>query len=188
MPGTLPPGRPGNWALYNADGEVAVPFDVFIACTAKSENKITQNPTEKGAFADYNKTSSPISLGVILAQTGSSEALAQTLDRLDALVESTELLSLVTPEKTFLEYSLTSYDYDRKTENGVDRLLVSLVLEEIRQVEPEYSNEQIKRPKQAGDSSTRKAGKQSGQDADDATKARAQEKSAAKQLGDWLRS
>lgn len=172
MPGVLPPGRPGNWTLYNADGEAAVPFDTFIACTVKSENKVAQNPTEKGSFADYNKVASPISVGLILARSGPSDELAQTLNALDRLVESTELLSVVTPEKTFLDFNLASYDYDRKAENGVDRLLVSLVLEEIRQVEPEYGNEQIKRPKQAGDSKTQNAGKQAPQQADDATRDR----------------
>lgn len=169
MPGALPPGRPGNWTLYNADGEAAVPFDTFIACTVKNESKVVQNPTEKGSFADYNKVASPISLGVILGKSGSSDELAQTLKALDELVEGTDLLSVVTPEKTYLDLNLVSYDCDRKAENGVDRLLVSLLLEEIRQVEPEYSTERIKRPKQAGDSKTQNVGKQAPQQADSET-------------------
>ena len=52
-----------------------MPFDTFIACTVKSENKVAQNPTEKGSFADYNKVASPISVGLILARSGPSDEL-----------------------------------------------------------------------------------------------------------------
>ena len=175
MPNALPPGVPGNWNLYDADGNVAVPFDVFIACTVKAEAKAAQNPVERGGFADYNKVVSPVQLGVILARTGPSADLSALLEKLDALVAGTDLVSIITPEKEFLDYSLTSYDYDRKSENGVDRLLVSLVLEEIRQVDAEYGNEQLpqpKQPKQAGDGATRQAGKQAPQQADAETSGR----------------
>ena len=162
----LPLTTDGAWALYDADGNPAVEYDVFLACTCKAEAKATQNPVEKGQFADYNKALQPRALGVVLTRSGTSDALSGVLEKLDALVESTDLLSLVTPEKTFVDYTLTSYDYDRKVENGVDRLILNLMLEEIRQIEPEYSNEQVppaKSPKQGADKGTQKQGKQSPQ-------------------------
>lgn len=175
MPGILPPGVPGNWNLYTADGAIAVPFDTFLACTVKAEAKAAHDPVEKGSFADYNKVVSPAQLGVILARTGSAAELSAMLEALDGLVAGTDLVSLVTPEKEFLDFTVTSYDYDRKNENGVDRLVVNLVLEEIRQVEAEYSNEQLpqpKSPKQPGDGATKQAGKQAPQEAKPETKER----------------
>lgn len=171
----LPPGTPGNWSIYDAGGNVAVPFDTFFACTVKQENKVAQNPVEKGGFVDYNKSGSPINLGVVLGKTGSGGELAAMLDALDRLVSGTELVSIVTPEKTFLDFTLSGYDYDRKTENGIDRLLASLTFEEVRQVEAEYSNGQIppvKSPKQASDKSAKQAGKQTTQDAKAETRER----------------
>lgn len=173
--GILPPGVPGSWNLYKADGAIAVPFDTFMACTVKAEAKAAHDPVEKGDFADYNKVVSPMQLGVILAKTAPAAELSAMLEALDGLVAGTELVSLVTPEKEYLDYSLTSYDYDRKNENGIDRLMVNLVLEEIRQVEAEYSNEQLPQPespKQPGDSATKQAGKQAPQEADAGTKER----------------
>lgn len=164
--GILPVGVPGNWAIYDADGNEAIPFDTFMGCTVKQEYKVAQDPVERGGFVNYNKTASPATVGVILARTGSNSELTSVIDALDMLVESTTLVNIVTPEKTFLDFNLSSYDYDRKTENGVDRLMVSLTFEEIRQVEAEYSNEQIppvKSPKQAADKSTKQAGKQTTQ-------------------------
>lgn len=165
--GALPPGQPGNWSIFDKDGNKAIDFDTFFSCSIKAENKISSNPVEKGSFADYNKLASPTAVSVVLGRTGKSDELAAFLTALDKLAESTDLVSIVTPEKTFLDYNLVSYDYDRKAENGVDRLLVRLVLQEIRQVEPQYSNEtkpiskaQAKNPT---DASTTDAGKQQGQ-------------------------
>lgn len=179
MISALPIGVPGNWAIYDKDGNAAIPFDTFMGCTVKQEEKVAHNPVEKGGFVDYNKTASPVNVGVVVAKTGSPSDLTAMLDALDALVSGTDLVSIVTPEKTFTDFSLSAYDYDRKTENGVDRLLVSLTFEEIRQVEAEYSNEQIppvKNPKKAGDKSTKQAGKQTATQATPETKAKTKER------------
>lgn len=166
--GALPPGQPGNWSIFDKDGAKALDFDTFFSCSIKSENKISSNPVEKGSFADYNKVASPTAVSVVLGRTGKSDELAAFLTTLDKLVDSTDLVSIVTPEKTFLDYNLVSYDYDRKAENGVDRLIVGLMLQEIRQVEAQYSNESIKKiskaqAKNPTDASTTPAGKQQGQ-------------------------
>ena len=181
--GALPPGQPGNWDIFDKDGN----FDTFFSCSIKSENKISSNPVEKGSFADYNKVASPTAVSVVLGRTGKSDELAAFLTTLDKLVDSTDLVSIVTPEKTFLDYNLVSYDYDRKAENGVDRLIVGLMLQEIRQVEAQYSNESIKKiskaqAKNPTDASTTDAGKQQGQKVGPSTAARIK-KGAQK----WLR-
>lgn len=180
--GALPPGQPGNWSIFDKDGAKALDFDTFFSCSIKAENKISSNPVEKGSFADYNKIASPTAVSVVLGRTGKSDELAAFLTSLDKLADSTDLVSIVTPEKTFLDYNLVSYDYDRKAENGVDRLLVGLMLQEIRQVEPQYSNENIKliskaQAKNPTDASTTPAGKQQGQ----TTK-----KSTLKKLKEWI--
>ena len=185
--GALPPGQPGNWDIFDKDGNAALDFDTFFSCSIKSENKISSNPVEKGSFADYNKVASPTAVSVVLGRTGKSDELAAFLTTLDKLVDSTDLVSIVTPEKTFLDYNLVSYDYDRKAENGVDRLIVGLMLQEIRQVEAQYSNESIKKiskaqAKNPTDASTTDAGKQQGQKGGPSTAARIK-KGAQK----WLR-
>lgn len=165
-------GIAGNWSIYDKDGAAAVPFDTFFAMTRKDEGKVTSHPTEPNGFFAYNKVDSPGTVGVVLGVTGNSETLGRTLEALEKLKSSTDLVSIVTPEKTLLDYTLESYDYQRSADSGVDRLLVSLSLVEIRQVAPEYSNEKIPKAKQAADSKTTEAGKQSAQQADAATQGR----------------
>lgn len=165
-------GIAGNWSIYDKDGAAAVPFDTFFALTRKDEGKVTSHPTEPNGFFAYNKVDSPGTVGVVLGITGNSETLGRTLEALEKLKSSTDLVSIVTPEKTLLDYTLESYDYQRSADSGVDRLLVSLSLVEIRQVAQEYSNEKIPKAKQAADSNTTEAGKQSAQQADTATQDR----------------
>ena len=165
-------GIAGNWFIYDKDGAAAVPFDTFFAMTRKDEGKVTSHPTEPNGFFAYNKVDSPGTVGVVLGVTGNSETLGLTLKALEKLKSSTDLVSIVTPEKTLLDYTLESYDYQRSADSGVDRLLVSLSLVEIRQVAQEYSNEKIPKAKQAADSKTTEAGKQSAQQADAATQDR----------------
>ena len=165
-------GIAGNWSIYDKDGAAAVPFDTFFAMTRKDEGKVTSHPTEPNGFFAYNKVDSPGAVGVVLGVTGNSETLGRTLEALEKLKSSTDLVSIVTPEKTLLDYTLESYDYQRSADSGVDRLLVSLSFVEIMQVVQEYGNEKIPKAKQAADSKTTEAGKQSAQQADAATQDR----------------
>lgn len=150
----------GNWSLYNEDGTQAVPFDTFFSVEVSNEAKVTQYPTEPNQFASYNKVQSPGAVSVTVGLTGGAIDRASVLLALEELVQSTDLLSIVTPEKTYTDYNLESYDYTRVAEEGVDRLKVNLRLVEVQQVESEYSNETIPAPKQAADSTTTSAGKQ----------------------------
>lgn len=165
-------GIAGAWGIYDQGGAAAVPFDTFFALTRKDEGKITSYPTEPNGFFAYNKVDSPGAVGVVLGITGNSETLGRTLEALEKLKASTDLVSITTPEKTLLDYSLESYDYQRQADSGVDRLLVSLSLVEIRQVAAEYSNETIPAPKRAADSKTRNTGKQAAQQPAAATEER----------------
>lgn len=170
-------GIAGTWSLFDSNGAQAVPFDTFFAMTRKDEGKVTAHPTEPNGFFAYNKVDSPGTVGLILGVTGNSETLGQTLDALEKLKGSTDLVSVVTPEKTLLDYTLESYDYQRSADSGVDRLLVSLSLVEVRQVSPEYSNETIPAPKRAADGKAAVSGKQVADKTDAATEKRVQGKS-----------
>lgn len=150
----------GNWSLYDKSGNVAVPFDTFFAVDVANESRVTQYPTEPNSFASYNKVQSPGTINVTVALTGGAISRSAVVDRLQELVASTDLLSIVTPEKTYTDYTLESFDYQRTSSDGVDRLKVNLRLVEVKQVSAQYSNETIKSPKNATDSKTKSAGKQ----------------------------
>lgn len=164
----------GNWTITGADGQALAVFDTFFGCDYRGESKVASKPVEQGGFASYNKSASPDIVNVALGKTGKPSELTALLETLQQLRDSVDLVSVVTPEKTFLDYSLEAYDYQRSASAGVDRLLVSMRLVEVRQVSPDYSSEQIPAPKNAADKGSKNAGKQQPQDADAATQKRAE--------------
>lgn len=75
----------------------------------------------KAALVVYNKAVAPTQVGVVLAKKGKSSELGAMLDALVKLQEGTDLVSIITPERTFVDYTVVGFDYDRKRENGVDQ-------------------------------------------------------------------
>lgn len=163
----------GTWTVTDKDGQALAVFDTFFGCDYRGESKVASKPVEQGGFASYNKSASPDTVNVALGKTGKPSELTALLDALQQLRDSVDLVSVVTPEKTFLDYTLESFDYQRSASSGVDRLLVSLRLVEVKQVSPDYTSEQIPAPKKASDKAGTNAGKQQPQDADAATQQRA---------------
>lgn len=168
----------GTWSIVGADGQALAVFDAFMGCDYRGESKIASKPVERGGFASYNKTGSPDTVNVVLAKTGKPDELARLLEKLRELRDGVELVSVVTPERTFVDYSLESCDYQRAAAGGVDRLLVNVRLVEIRQVSPDYTSEQIPAPKKPADKTDKKSGKQQPEAADAATQKRASRRSA----------
>ena len=154
----------GRWGLYDEQGRQAAVFDAFFGISLKAEAKVTGSPVERGGFASYNKVNAPTRLQVTLGRTGRASVCAAILDRLEELKVGTELISVITPDRVLDGYSLAGFDYTYQAADGVDRLVVTLALEEVRQVDAEYSDQQLPRAavKHPADASTVDAGKQQG--------------------------
>ena len=172
--GTPPAAQVGRWGIYDAQGNEAAVFDAFINLSVKGEAKVTASPVEAGSFAVYNKTIAPTRVQVAMSRTGRSAIRALILERLEELKAGTELISVVTPDRVLEGYSLTSFDYGYQSADGVDRLVVTLTLEEVREVEAEYSDQQLPRTavKNPADAGTVDAGKQQGRNPGPSTLAR----------------
>lgn len=170
----------GNWSLYKSDGSKAVPFDTFFSVDVSNEGKVTTYPMEQNGFFAYNKVQSPAQISVTLGLTGGNTDRRAVVEALDKLCTSTELLSVVTPEKTYTDFTLESFDYTRTVGDGIDRLKVNLRLMEVKQVSAEYSNETIPSAKNASDKKTEGAGKKPTDGSSAAEKAKAAEKQPKK--------
>ena len=167
--GPLPKGQQGEWNIYDESGSVLVPFDTFFGYGFGQENKVAEKPVEKGKFVNYNKTIAAKQIMVRLGKTGSPMDLSAYLDAIDKLVAGTDLVSVVTPEKNYLDVNAVRYDFDRNSESGVDRIIVDLSFQEIAQVEARYSDESLpqRKTRNPQDADTTDRGKQQGQEGDD---------------------
>lgn len=164
--GPLPAGQQGEWTIYDESDSPVIPFDTFFGLTFGQENKVAEKPVEKGTFVNYNKTVAAERITVRLGKTGKPTELSAYLEALKKLCAGTELVSVVTPEKTYVDMNAARYDYDRVTELGVDRIVVELSLQEIVQVEARYSNEALpqREVKNAQDADGTDRGKQQGKE------------------------
>lgn len=115
------------------------------------ETKVSDFPIERGGFASYNKVEMPASPVVTLCFEGSEKERRAFLESIDAACISTELYSVVTPEATYINYSIERTNYSRRATKGATLLTVEISLKEIRQVSAAYTKSgQINTPKDAG--------------------------------------
>ena len=117
------------------------------------ETRVSDFPIERGSFASYNKVEQPASPTVTLCLTGSEKNRRTFLEAIDKACKSTDLYSVVTPEVTYVNYSVERYDYSRRSSKGATLLIVDITLREIRQVSAQYTQSnkgQVDQPKEAG--------------------------------------
>jgi hypothetical protein len=103
------------------------------------EMKVSGFPVEQGGFANYNKVEMPATPTVTLVCEGSEDDRTAFLNLINAAVLSTDLYSVVTPEVTYVNQSLTRYSYRRRADSGATLLIVEINCEEIRQVTASFS-------------------------------------------------
>lgn len=117
------------------------------------ETRVSDFPLERGSFASYNKVEAPASPIVTLCLTGSEKNRRTFLEAIDKACKSTDLYSVVTPEVTYIDYSVERYNYSRRASKGATLLIVEITLKEIRQVSSQYTQSnkgQVDQPKEAG--------------------------------------
>lgn len=117
------------------------------------ETRVSDFPLERGSFASYNKVEQPANPSVTLCLTGSEKNRRTFLEAIDKATKSTDLYSVVTPEVTYVNYSVERYSYSRRSSKGATLLIVDISLREIRQVSAQYTQSnkgQVDQPKEAG--------------------------------------
>ena len=132
-----------NWNILDENGERVLTFDSFIKSSVNSESKVTQMPVERGSFVDYNIVKTPLNMSVTLVKSGSSDELSEYVNTLLELVDSTKLVTVITPEKEYNNMKIVKVNFDRSTDNGVNIILAECNFLEIRQVQSKYGNARL---------------------------------------------
>lgn len=136
---------PAQWTILNESADEAFEFDVFMNANVKSEVKVTQMPVENGSFVAYNMVGSPLEINCVLAKRGMPQDLRVYTEALLALVDSTELVSIITPEREYQSMKLTKISFDRSSDTGTDIIYAECNFIEIRQVSSQYTNARVAR-------------------------------------------
>lgn len=149
---------PERWTVLDTAGQKAFDFDAFNKLSLKSESKVIQAPVEGGGFIMYNKTNTPLELQCVLIKKGSPTELQTYVDALLTYADSTDLVSIVTPDREYQNMNLAKVSFERSAEGGVNLIAADCNFLEIRQVTAQYTSarvgQKVGRGRQQGKSSS----------------------------------
>lgn len=153
----------GEWTVRDSRTRKKIcEFDTFIGYSASKTASVPTNQIEQGSFAAYNKVNNPAEFSVTLAKSGSSTVLNSVLVALNRYAESTALIDLVLPFRTYKNLNVISVNHGISEGQAVNLLVVELKLKEIKQAARQYAS--LAMPagnvKNAGDADTVNKGRQ----------------------------
>lgn len=126
-------GEP-RWGIYNGENNPIAISDTVMSVDFKQGWHISDYPIERGDFVSYNKVQTPFNAKVTLVKGGTNAERAQFLSAVENAAASLDMVSIVTPEVTYLDSNIESYNYRRSALNGATLLIVEISLIEIRQI------------------------------------------------------
>ena len=85
----------------------------------------------------------PTELNCLISKHGFVPDLIAFVDALSNYVDSTNLVTVVTPEKEFENMKLTKFNYTRSAENGIDVIYAELSFTEVREVTSQFTNVRV---------------------------------------------
>ena len=126
--------------------KAAVDFSSMQEFSAEKSSRLPNEPIEKGSFATYNRVIEPRTITCQLSVEGGKSDLQNAIDRLTTLCENDEKITLVTPEQSYQNMMLESFDYRRDVTKGRGVLYVDLRFVEIREVASQQTTTSVEEP------------------------------------------
>ncbi len=113
------------------NGTYALEPDSFVKFEYRADHKIPNYPIENGGFKSYNKVTLPYEIKLTVTKSGIF-AITPFLEQLEILLNSTRLISVVTPDMVYTTTSLIHFDYRKEATNGAVLLIAELTFQEVR--------------------------------------------------------
>ena len=131
----------GVWGVFDSNGNQVVTPDSVAEFGWRKENRTPNFPIQQGQFATYNRVALPFESSVTLTKGGDVASRTKFLQQVDALIEQANiaLYSIITPEKSYLNVSVTRAELSRRGAGNNSYFDVELFFTEINQVAAQYS-------------------------------------------------
>lgn len=120
---------PQQWGIFTQDGAPVIVHDSVASVEYARDYRISDYPQEKGAFQSYNKVKVPFQakVGFLI-----SETRRDCLQALEKVVESLDLVTVVTPELSYPSANTIHYGFQRTLRSGVTLIRVDVWCQEVR--------------------------------------------------------
>jgi hypothetical protein len=125
--------EPVLWGVFDSQGIPVAVSDSVLSFAYRNSSRISDYPMEAGSFASYNKVASPNEYQVRLVRGGTQIERSDFVNAIDAAAGSLNLYTILTPEKTYLDVNIESWDYRREQTNGAYVIIADLMIREVRQ-------------------------------------------------------
>lgn len=131
-----------EWTIL-LDGAPAFDFESIAKLGYRKEWVVADYPIEDGSFLSYDKVEMPYELHLKITSGGSEEERQAFIAEIDALAGTTELFTIVSPEKIYENATISKWTYLREADAGVGMIVADITFQEIRLSEPaSFSNTQ----------------------------------------------
>lgn len=115
--------------------------DSILDFTYRNESAVSDYPVQNGGFTSYNKVASPFEASVRMSKAGTESQRKKFLDQIKAIVNTTDLYQIITPEQTYINCNVIGFELTRRGAEGAFFLTeVDLFFREIRQTAAQYTN------------------------------------------------
>ena len=121
-----------QWGIF-LNGEAVIAADNTLKFGLRQDLPVSDYQVEEGGFQSYDKVQLPIDLHVTVSAGGSIANRQAFLASIDAVMNTTDLYDVVTPEMVYTSYNFTHRDLDRTSDKGNGLITVNLWLIEIRE-------------------------------------------------------
>lgn len=144
------------------NGRELLSFQTFVSLDSSFDANTVTQPVEQGAFFSANKVAGPATYSVELTLQGSNLEIMQAITILETEVKDASLIQILTPFYVTPNATVVKMAWVHKETVGM--LAVSLQLQEVKEVEAEYTNTEVKpvskgQAKNGSDVSTKNGGK-----------------------------
>lgn len=131
-----------GWGVLNTAGNPVVNPDSIADYGWRQELRLPNFPIQAGKFANYNRVILPFEASITLTKGGSLPQRTAFLQEIDVLTapNNIALYTIMTPEKTYLNCSVTRAELSRRGAANANYFDVELFFIQIVQVTAQYSS------------------------------------------------
>jgi hypothetical protein len=126
------------WGLFKGGTLVAEPT-TLAEIGMRGEARISDFPVERGSFASYNKVQQPDVHRILMIKSGTLAERMAFLAAIDQAKKSLDLYTILTPDVSYTDVNIETYEYRRTSSDGAGMLKVDLTIREVRQVTLQYT-------------------------------------------------
>ncbi len=126
-------GKP-QWGIFTESGEPVALAESVVSMEFENTMRISNYPIEGGKFSSYNKVNDPYSITLRMTCGLGEAERGAFIDSVESALQTLDLYTVVTPEKTYLNANITAAGYRRTDAEGANKITYDIRITEVREV------------------------------------------------------